>query len=247
MLKRIKKIKQVFFSYRLLKALIRHRVLGGAEHRYILEHGFKTVVDIGANRGQFTLASRTWAPSARVIAFEPLQRPADRFQKVFKEDSNVILHRVAIGSYSGNAVIHISAADDSSSLLPIGALQEKYFPGTKEVGKKTVQLGKLHEYVSKQELIAPAMLKIDVQGYELESLIGCDKLLERFSHIYVECSFVELYSGQALAHEVIDWLRNRHFQLKGVFNISYQKNGNALQGDFFFVNHNGNKNLSGLK
>jgi hypothetical protein len=70
-LTRLDKLAQVFRSPRLLSALLFHRVLAGAEHRRILSAGFETVVDIGANRGQFALAARHCAPKARGIGFEP--------------------------------------------------------------------------------------------------------------------------------------------------------------------------------
>jgi len=78
-----------------------------------------------------------------------------------------------------------------------------------------------------------------VQGFELEALRGCADLLECFAYVYAECSFVELYTGQALAHEVIDWLARHCFILTGLYNISYDKNGKAIQGDFLFTNTKG--------
>ena len=73
-----------------------------------------------------------------------------------------------------------------------------------------------------------------MQGFELEALQGCEDLLDRFAQVYVECSFLELYTGQALADEVIAWLRERGFRLAGVYNMSYDRNGSAVQGDFLF-------------
>lgn len=67
----------------LLRALVRNRVLAGAEHRHVLGPKLATVLDIGANRGQFSLAVRRWAPGARVVAFEPLAGAAGRFLEVF--------------------------------------------------------------------------------------------------------------------------------------------------------------------
>ena len=56
--------------------------------------------------------------------------------------------------------------------------------------------------------------------------------------MYVECSFVELYAGQAMADEVIAWLRKRGFMLRGVHNVDYGCDGSAIQGDFLFArNH----------
>ena len=80
----------------------------------------------------------------------------------------------------------------------------------------------------------PALLTLDVQGYELEALHGCEALLPSFTWIYCECSFVTLYEGQALASDVIAWLHARDFRLHGVYNLVYDVAGKEGQGDFFF-------------
>jgi hypothetical protein len=116
-------------------------------------------------------------------------------------------------------------------------MQQRLFPETGEVRTETIKVGRLANFVSAGDIKAPALLKLDVQGFELEALRGCEDLLGRFSQVYVECSFVELYSGQALAHEVIDWLGERGFVLKGVHNMGYDRNGRAVQGDFLFSNN----------
>ena len=217
-----------------MRALVCHRVLVGAEHRKVLALNLGTVVDIGANRGQFALAARNWVPGARVISFEPLSQAAARFRKLFHNDPKVALHEAAIGPEKGEVVLHVSGADDSSSLLPISSLQEETFPGTGEVDTETVTVGRLADFISAEEIIAPAMLKLDVQGYELEALRGCEELLSQFVYLYVECSFKEFYSGQALADEIIAWLRERGFRIAGVYNICCDCEGRTIQADFLF-------------
>ena len=138
LLTRIDKLAHVLRSKELLRALVRHRVLAGAEHRHLLGPDLATVVDIGANRGQFSLAVRRWARGAKVFAFEPLAGAAGRFREVFRGDSRVMLHRAAIGPEAGEATIHVSAADDSSSLLAISEKQERLFPGTGEIRTETI-------------------------------------------------------------------------------------------------------------
>ena len=92
----------------------------------------------------------------------------------------------------------------------------------------------LKSILKKDEIAEPALLKIDVQGYELEALVGGEEILGKFSYIYVECSFIELYEGQALVHEVIQYLSKHQFYLNGVYNLSYDNVGRAIQGDFLF-------------
>lgn len=232
---RLDKLFQVFASARLTRALFGQRVLVGAEHRHLLDPALATVVDIGANRGQFALAARRWSPRARVIAFEPLPGPAQVFRAVFADDEAVVLHEAAIGPQATRCEMHLSARDDSSSLLPISSLQSKIFPGTAEVSTVEVQVVPLDTFVSTEEILAPAMLKLDVQGFEYEALAGCASLLPRFDYIYCECSFVELYSGQKLVADVIEWLGARGFRIKGMYNPAYDSRGRAIQADFLFV------------
>jgi FkbM family methyltransferase len=192
------------------------------------------VVDIGANRGQFTLAVRHASPAALVWAFEPLPQAAAIFRKLFVKDDNVRLFPVAVGRDAGEAIIHVSARDDSSSLLPITTRQDELFPGTAEASTQTVRVVRLGDCLNAENLHAPALLKLDVQGFELGTLQGCESLLHKFSWVYVECSFVELYVGQVLADEVIAWLRERRFVVMGVYNMTYDAQGRAIQADFLF-------------
>jgi FkbM family methyltransferase len=222
-------------SYR--RALTRG-VAAAAEHDAVLASvgPCNLVVDVGANRGQFALAARHGNPTATIVAFEPLATPAAKFRQVFATDAQVTLHEVAIGAARGSGSIHISARDDSSSLLPISSTQAALFPGTEEVGVQTVNVAPLRDYVGSEVLQRPALLKIDVQGGELVVLRSAADLLPAFAFVYVECSFVELYEGQALAHEVVAWLHDRGFVLKGIYNTAYDRHGAAVQSDFLFRN-----------
>ena len=233
---RLKKVCHLLRSIRFMRALVFHQVLAGVEHRRILTAELGTVVDVGANRGQFTLAARRWAHKANVIAFEPLAEAADRFRNLFYKDSKVTIFQTAIGPERCEMDMHVAGMDDSSSLLPITKLQEKLYPGTGEIKRNTVKVQRLSDSISLNEINAPAMLKIDVQGYELEALRGCEKMLDRFSYVYAECSFIELYSGQALVDDIIAWLRERGWCLSGIYNMTYNHKGKSVQADFLFEN-----------
>lgn len=233
-LRKLDKLSQAMLSRRLLQALLQQQVLACSEHRHILSNGLKIVIDIGANRGQFALAARQWAPKAHVISFEPLAGPAAVFRRVFAGDKHVILHQAAIGPEPAMQHMHVSARDDSSSLLPISSLQTTMFPGTEEVAIAEVRVAPLDEFISAADLQSPAMLKLDVQGFEFDALRGCESLLDHFDWIYCECSFVELYSNQKLASEIIDWLSVKDFHLIGMFNPAYDHRGQAVQADFLF-------------
>ncbi len=222
------------------RALRRHRVAAGVEHAEVLRNlgSVRTVVDIGANRGQFALAASHCLPMVQIVSFEPLPVPADTYRAVFEDCDRVRLVEAAVGPEPGETTIHLSARDDSSSLLPITARQNELFPGTAEAGTTTIRVVRISDELSAEDVIAPALLKLDVQGFELQALAGCEDLVRRFDWVYAECSFVELYEGQALADEVITWLQERSFHLTGVYHMVYDGGGRAVQADFLFCRAN---------
>jgi len=216
------------------KLLFQH-VAAGVEHEEILSGlDCQTVIDIGAGRGQFALAVRNCLPAARIISFEPLPGSAAKFRKLFEGDEKVTLHEAAIGPVSGTALMHVSKKEDSSSLLPITPAQSSMFPGTGEATTLNVRVDRLMKFVSPGEIRPDALLKLDVQGYELEALRGCEELLGRFAYVYAECSYVKLYAGQALAEEVIEWLRGRDFQFLAKYNTVFGCDGKPVQADLLF-------------
>ena len=240
MIFKVLKLIKILFYPLFVKALFKG-CAAGTEHLSILKNlDCNFVADVGANRGQFALTARKLFPNACIHSFEPLDEPAKIFESVFIEDENITLHRCAIGSKNETMTIHVSERDDSSSLLPIGRNQSELFPHTGESEVRTTFVLPLSEVIRADDISNKALLKIDVQGYELEVLKGCMTVLDKFMYIYVECSFIELYEGQAFASDVIDYLHKNHFVLNGVYNLCYNDNGIAVQADFLFKKSNTN-------
>lgn len=232
---RMKKLSQIISDPFLVLALIKGAA-AGTEHRWVLqEFNFDFIIDVGANCGQFALISRKVFPRAKIHSFEPLEEPAQIFKKIFGNDPNIILYPYAIGREKTTATIHVAKEDDSSSLLPVAEAQSSMFPGATEKETRQVTVLPLSQALGNTSIPPASLLKMDVQGFELEVLKGCEDILNKFSHLYIECSFIELYEGQALAHQIIAWLEQRSFILCGVYNMYYQKNGMAVQGDFLFT------------
>jgi FkbM family methyltransferase len=173
-------------------------------------HDFRTVIDVGASRGQFAAFAADRFPEASIICFEPLDEPADALERVLGH--RVEVHRLALGNEPGTATIHISARDDSSSLLPIGERQVAEFPGTGTAGVAEVSVSTLDDELP-SGINRPCLLKIDVQGFEAEVLKGAGRVLAEVDEALIECSFVELYEGQALAPAVVEMMEDAGFVL----------------------------------
>ncbi|WP_349269649.1 FkbM family methyltransferase [Mycolicibacterium parafortuitum] len=216
-----------------VKAVIAHRVAAATEHLSAIEMcGANTLLDAGANTGQFSLAFRTLRPHAQIIAFEPLPKAAETFEKLFKGDALTELQRVALAEDAGISEFHVADRADSSSLLKPGAGQELAF-GVREANTVRVTRKRLDACVEFSELRHPVLLKVDVQGGEQGVFNGCDQL-SKVDYIYVELSFVELYLGQPLFEDVVDYLQTRQFRIIGFFNQVVTEEYGPTQVDVLF-------------
>lgn len=235
---RVRKLAALATDFFFLRAFLRGGVAPAIEHKSVLRRlPFDFVVDVGANRGQFSLICRRLRPAAVIVAFEPLAEPAKIYRRVFAGDARVELHACALGPRRGEIAINVSGSDDASSLLPISKIQTDNFPGTGTVATRMVSIGPLEDFLQPSQMGVCNLLKIDVQGYELEVLKSAEALLPLFDWVYAECSYVPLYEGQALAGEITDYLLARGFRLSGRFNPSTALVGQGLlQADLLFEN-----------
>ena len=192
---------------------------------------FASIVDVGANVGQFSLfAAHLW-PRSTIYAFEPIPDQARRFAALHGQ--RVQLHNYALGDKSETLTLHIASRKDSSSLLPLGRKQKMLF-NMVEASEIEVSVKRLDEVLTRDLLPKPSLLKIDVQGFEHQVLIGAGHLLEEFSHVFVEVSFLELYENQKLFPDILKLMNNYGFSIIGKYNLVKEKDGTDIQADLLF-------------
>lgn len=214
--------------------LLAQRVLASSEHRRIpFRDSYRTLVDIGAHRGQFSIFAAHAFPRTRIYSFEPQPDARAQLAKVARAlPVDVMIFPFALGAEWARSDMHVSARDDSSSLLPITALgQVATFPGTHEVGLLPVEVRTLDEVLGTLDLPPPVLMKIDVQGTELDVLRGGHQTLQRVDDVLIECSFRELYHGQSLVSSVLAQLFAWNFQIADVSSGARDEAG-PIQADF---------------
>lgn len=225
----------LIFSTPPYRRALRHGVAASTEHHYDpLPPDIRTVIDVGANRGQFALIARHRWPAARLICFEPLPEPIAVLRRVLGGDPDVEIVPAAASSEAGTAMIHISRRDDSSSLLAITGRQSETYAGTDEIAAIEVATTSLDHHLG-GDIARPALLKVDVQGFELEVLRGAEGTLSNVDFALVECSFQEFYAGQASADDIIRFLHGHGFALLSATGPSIDRRGVVLQIDFLFA------------
>lgn len=174
--------------------------------------GIRSIYDIGAHVGTWALLAKAVIPEAAVEAFEPLAKHCTEFGKALQGVGGVRLHAIALGSENGSALLRVTDCSDASSLLPPAAAGRTQFD-ISEVEQIRVELRRLDDFRAEFGLAFPDLIKLDVQGYEMEVLKGAAECLAHAKAIVIEVSVVEYYEGQCLFHDLVDWLARSGFFL----------------------------------
>ena len=212
---------------------LRRRVMPALEHGRLLDDiKVGSLIDVGANRGQFALLVRDRFPNAPIHAFEPLPAEADVVQSVVA--APLTCHTLALGASLGEATFYVTSKRDSSSLFKPGTAQTAA-SGITLTSATKVRVARLSDVVDIATLPHPILMKIDVQGGELDVLKGAEDALPLIDAIYTEVSFVTLYEGQPLASEITTFLHKHGFELRGVYNHFFAAGVGPTQADFLYV------------
>jgi len=197
------------FSWSIFRTLDRLR-RGGAS--------YQTILDVGANIGVFSVAASEFFPGARIEAFEPIPDCREKFLRNVARTSGTQprLWSVALGRNRSRATFHVNEHTPSSSILRMLPEHEVEFPDARRTRPIDVEIETLDDLMSAIGPSRPCLLKIDVQGYELEVLSGGPRFLAFVDDVIVECSVRPLYDGAPSAEEVISILSKHGFCLSDV-------------------------------
>lgn len=194
-----------------------------------------TVIDVGANVGQFAIAAANLFAGARVYSFEPLPACFERLVKNVGKFPQVTAVQAALGETTGSVQLRVNSHSHSSSLLPLADAHRAAFPGAVELQRINVKKTTLDEALDGVELESPVLLKLDVQGYEAKTLRGGAELLKRVQWVVAEASLKPMYEGETLFMELARMMENSgFFFLRPVGFLPHPQTAEILQVDALF-------------
>jgi FkbM family methyltransferase len=167
--------------------------------------GISVIYDIGANVGTWSLLAKSLIPDACIHGFEPLAKHQAEFLRKFTGTADVTLHPIAVGSGNATEAFHVTDFSDASSFLKPNETSWSEF-GLQEVERLPIQVFRLDDYRRKEQFSWPDLIKLDIQGFELEALRGGPQCLKSAKAIIAEVSFIEYYEGQCLFHDLVTYL-----------------------------------------
>jgi len=197
---------------------------------------FVTIVDVGANVGQFALAANAVWPEAQIYSFEPLPDCHQQLLARLSQVKNFTGFNVGLGDRPGSLVFEKNAFSASSSFLKMAPMHKLEFPHTQDSQRVTVEIKRLDDVAAELTLRGPLLLKIDVQGFEDKVLMGAEATIQKAEVIVIESSFEVLYEDQPLFDDIYRAMMHRGFVYKGAMDqLVSPKDGRPLQTDAIFM------------
>ncbi|MGO9203703.1 MAG: FkbM family methyltransferase [Limisphaerales bacterium] len=194
----------------------------------------KTVIDGGANVGQFARAAAETYPEASVYAFEPLPAAAAQFSRNLADRPRVKLIESALASRDGTTIFYPNQYSQSSSALPQAAAHTRSFSQDKQLAPIRVPSITLDTFASGKVLRAPILIKLDLQGYELEALKGGTELLRKTDFVLAETVFEPMYEGEPLFVDILGFLSGAGFAFRMPLAFMRDERGLIVQMDALF-------------
>jgi FkbM family methyltransferase len=216
------------YNHRRIHELRKAKLLG--------DLGITLVFDVGANAGQFGKRLRASNYRGRIVSFEPIPSVFTELQACAARDPAWTAVNLAIGERNGTSEINVAEFSQVSSLLPATGVSITH--SWTATTRHPIELRRLDSIAS--EYLRPddrVYLKLDVQGYERQVLLGASSILNGVLAIELEVSTLPLYEGEWLMPEMMSTIGERGF---GVFSIDTvavdHVTGRVIQFEVLFVN-----------
>lgn len=215
--------------------LARDSVLHTLEQARLIGFVPPTVVDVGAAYGSFTGLCQTIFPDARYLLVEPLEEYRPLLEETKQASPFVEYCLAAAAAQDGDITINVHPDLVGSSLC------REVESGTGVNGvARTVRAVTVDRLIDEKALAGPYLLKVDVQGAELEVLAGAERTLSDAELVILEVSFFKFFEAGPECADVIAYMNRRGFVPYDVVGRQYRPLDGALsQADIAFVREDG--------
>jgi len=204
----------------------------------LVARGFspRGILDVGANRGDWTRMSLARFPSARALLVEPQTEMEPMLKALSEENPNCAYLIAGVGREPGELVQTIwQDTYGSSFCVPPD-------PESLESGRQRITpIETLDRILSdKYPDFVPDLVKLDIQGFELEALRGGSSLFGRTEIFIVETLLLSNNPLWPSLREVIEFMGERGYEIYDITSFLRKPSDGTLgQIDFAFVRSDG--------
>lgn len=191
-----------------------------------------SVLDVGANYGAWSQIASAVFSDAKFYLIEPQVEMKPFLDRFCAGRPEARWFQAGAGAEVGE--LALTAWDDfaGSSFLPS--------PPTPAQTQRRVPVITIDSLVNQEEIILPKLVKIDVQGFELEVLKGANCCFGVTELFIIEVSFFKTTPDHPIFHDVVHFMSQRDYVVYDFVDLKYRPFDGALgQADVCFVKRDG--------
>lgn len=205
--------------------------------RLLGSESVQVIIDGGASIGDTSAAFCKFFPKAIVHAFEPYPPFQERIRTKSLISPAIRLVPLALAEKTADSLMRVNESEGTNSLLE-GDPEGKgsiYGGLLKEKGTVSVKTTSLDDWLDQMKIAQVDILKLDIQGFELEAIKGVSKSLNNgnISALLCEIMFSKCYKGQPTWTELVNEIGRHGYTLYNFFDHQYA-NGQLRQADGIF-------------
>ena len=188
---------------------------------FLNDYNINTIFDIGANVGEFSIEIADCFPNAQIYSFEPLKEEyAQLVQNLKFKLKNPHTFNIALGDFNGYSKIYKAYGDSGVSSI----LKMKYDKTNNRtsylvdsIQEEEIEVRRLDDFITEENIgfETEILIKLDVQGYELEVMKGGGNVFSLARLLIVETNFTEMYEDQVLFDQLYSELKKLGFKYIG--------------------------------
>lgn len=199
------------------------------------------IFDIGAHHGNTVDTYSKCFPSSTIYAFEPYPDSFNIITKRFRSNRSVIPIPAAMGDKTGEAFLNISEWTNLNSMQ----LPNERAWGFSETKRISVKIDTLDHFMEENQIQHIDILKLDVQGFEKQVLLGAPRVLSRqaIDAIVVEFQIIPLYQGHTLYFEIAGIMKQYGYDLFNWYEVNEARSGQIRWCDAIFLSQKLNQKL----
>jgi len=202
-------------------------------------------IDCGANKGGYYQTIIDAGFTKKIILLEPNSNLVSKYlQPITEDNKNVKIYNFGTGNKNCKKKFYIT--DDKNSDLSSFKEKTKFFDQrfykTKINNEELISIKRLDSLLSENKINKnnKIFLKVDTQGFDMETLIGLGNRIKQVNLIKIELSIIHLYKNSKKHWEILSFLKKNSFEPIYFLNGQRDKLGRLIEYDGYFLRKDNN-------
>ena len=188
--------------------------------KFLQNRSIKTIIDVGAHKGEFAQKALQMESVNKIIAFEPQKKIFNLLKEKFSDNDKVVLNNFALSDKVEKRIMKINKMTATSTLnheINDNSLYFKFksfllYQKNSIIDEEEIDTTTFDAFFNEEIFNENTLLKIDTEGYEMHVLKGSEQKIKEVKYILIENQFSKMYKNVNFK-DCHDFLRKKNFKL----------------------------------